>query len=117
MQRRKDKEKLDFAIREELNTMKTRKVWELVDPPSNKTIIGSKWVYNIKDDEKINQRNTNLVSLLGWNRVQLNVKSTYLHGKLNEKVYLKQSPGFIVKDAESKMYLLHKALYGLHQSG
>ncbi|GBM27097.1 hypothetical protein AVEN_189871-1 [Araneus ventricosus] len=33
--------------------MITRKVWELVDPPANKTIIGSKWVYNIKHDEKI----------------------------------------------------------------
>ncbi|GBM45524.1 hypothetical protein AVEN_210249-1 [Araneus ventricosus] len=97
--------------------MKTRKVWELVDPPANKTIIGSKWVYNIKHDEKINQRNTKLVSLLGWNHVQLYVKSAYLYGKLEENVYLKQPPGFIVKDTESKVYLLHKALYGLHQSG
>ncbi|GBN79900.1 hypothetical protein AVEN_255754-1, partial [Araneus ventricosus] len=58
-----------------------------------------------------------LVSLLGWNHVQLDVKSAYLYGKLNEKVYLKQPPGFTVKDAENKVYLLHKALYGLHQSG
>ncbi|GBN60444.1 Retrovirus-related Pol polyprotein from transposon TNT 1-94 [Araneus ventricosus] len=80
-QRSKDKEKWDFAMREELN------------------MINSK------------------VSLLGWNRVQLDAKSAYLYGKLNEKVYLKQPPGFIVKVAESKVYLLHKALYGLHQSG
>ncbi|GBM31047.1 hypothetical protein AVEN_46485-1 [Araneus ventricosus] len=116
-QRSKDKEKWDFAMREELNMMKTQKVFELVDPPANKTIIGSKWVYNIKHEEKINQRNTKLVSLLGWNHVQLDVKSAYLYGKLNEKVYLKQQSGFIMKDAESKVYLLHKALYGLHQSG
>ncbi|GBM84026.1 Retrovirus-related Pol polyprotein from transposon TNT 1-94 [Araneus ventricosus] len=51
-QRSKDKEKWDFAMREEINMMKTRKVWELVDPPANKTIIGSKWVYNIKHDEE-----------------------------------------------------------------
>ncbi|GBO34508.1 Retrovirus-related Pol polyprotein from transposon RE1 [Araneus ventricosus] len=132
--------------------MKTRKVWELVDPPANKTITGSKWVYNIKHDEENKPKKYKarlvalgfkqkagidygetfspvvnfsivklmfivLVSLLGWNHVQLDVKSAYLYGKLNEKVYLKQPPGFIVKDAESKVYLLHKALYGLHQSG
>ncbi|GBO26832.1 Retrovirus-related Pol polyprotein from transposon TNT 1-94 [Araneus ventricosus] len=58
------------------------------------------------------------VSLLGWNHVQLDVKSAYMHGKWNEKEYLKQPPGFIAKDAESKVYLLHKELYGgLHQSG
>ncbi|GBM31873.1 hypothetical protein AVEN_183280-1 [Araneus ventricosus] len=57
-QRSKDKEKWDFAMREdinimnEINMMKTRKVWELIDPSANKTIIGSKWVYNIKHDEK-----------------------------------------------------------------
>ncbi|GBN14455.1 Retrovirus-related Pol polyprotein from transposon RE1 [Araneus ventricosus] len=151
-QRSKDKEKWDFAMREELNMMKTRQVWELVDPPANKTIIGSKCVYNIKHDEENKPKKYKarlvalgfkqkagidygetfspvvnfsivklmfivLVPLLGWNQVQLDVKSAYLYGKLNEKVYLKQPPGFIVKDAESKVYLLHKALYGLHQSG
>ncbi|GBN62249.1 Retrovirus-related Pol polyprotein from transposon TNT 1-94 [Araneus ventricosus] len=152
-QRSKDKEKCDFAMREELNMMKTRKDWELVHPPANKTIIGSKWVYNIKHDEKINQREKHkaklvalglkqkagidygetfspvvnfsvvklmfivLESLLGWNHVQPDVKSAYLYDKLNELVYLKQPPGFLVKDAESKVHLLHKALYDLHQSG
>ncbi|GBN51534.1 Retrovirus-related Pol polyprotein from transposon TNT 1-94 [Araneus ventricosus] len=120
--RSKDKEKWDFAMREELNMMKTRKDWELVDPPANKTIIGSKWVYNIKHDEKNKPKKHKaklvaLESLLGWNHVQPDVKSAYLYGKLNELVYLKQPPGFLVKDAESKVHLLHKALYDLHQSG
>ncbi|GBM99279.1 hypothetical protein AVEN_80609-1 [Araneus ventricosus] len=50
-QKSKDKEKWNIAMKEELKMMETRKVWELVDPPVDKTILASKWVYNIKHDE------------------------------------------------------------------
>ncbi|KAF8793531.1 Copia protein like [Argiope bruennichi] len=47
----KDKEKWDLAMKEEIEMIEKRNVWELVDPPCDKTIIGSKWVYNINHDE------------------------------------------------------------------
>ena len=34
--------------------MYVQKVWHLVLPPKNKAIIGNRWVYNIKKDEKSN---------------------------------------------------------------
>lgn len=47
---------------------------------------------------------------------QLDVKSTFLHGELNEVVYVKQPQGYQKKGEEDKVYKLRKALYGLRQT-
>ncbi|KAI5328018.1 hypothetical protein L3X38_027414 [Prunus dulcis] len=44
---------------------------------------------------------------------QLDVKSSFLNGVLQEEVYVEQPDGFIVQGEEDKVYKLHKALYGL----
>ncbi|GBN36219.1 Retrovirus-related Pol polyprotein from transposon RE1 [Araneus ventricosus] len=49
-----DKEKWDEAMSEEVKLMQNRKVWDLVEPKSNMKVLGCKWVYNIKHDEKNN---------------------------------------------------------------
>ena len=40
----------------------------------------------------------------------------FLHGELEEKIYMKQLEGYIQEDKENKMYLLKKPLYELKQS-
>jgi len=57
-----------------------------------------------------------VATLKGWSVFQLDVKSAFLHGDLNETVYVEQPPGFIKKGAEDKVYRLKKALYGLKQA-
>ena len=52
----------------------------------------------------------------GWKMHQLDVKSAFLNGPLEEEVYVTQPPGFDVKGQESKVYRLRKALYGLKQA-
>ncbi|KAI3808433.1 hypothetical protein L1987_24384 [Smallanthus sonchifolius] len=47
---------------------------------------------------------------------QMDVKSAFLYGKVQEEVYVKQPPGFIDPSYPDKVYKLDKALYGLHQA-
>ena len=47
----------------------------------------------------------------------LNVKSTYLYGKLDEEIYMEQPKGFKVPGKEFKVLQLLRALYGLKQAG
>ncbi|WVZ19823.1 hypothetical protein V8G54_007145 [Vigna mungo] len=56
-----------------------------------------------------------MANLKGWQIHQMDVKSAFLNGPLEEEVYVKQPPGFVKKGEEQKVYRLHKALYGLRQ--
>ncbi|GKB10076.1 retrovirus-related pol polyprotein from transposon TNT 1-94, partial [Tanacetum coccineum] len=47
---------------------------------------------------------------------QMDVKSTFLNGKLKEEVYVKQPPGFKSSEFPEYVYKLDKALYGLKQA-
>ncbi|KAL0554757.1 hypothetical protein IC582_008685 [Cucumis melo] len=51
-----------------------------------------------------------------WPIFQLDVKSTFLHGELQEKVFVDQPPGYVKVKDEHKVYRLKKALYGLKQA-
>lgn len=54
-----------------------------------------------------------LATIKGWSVFQLDVKNAFLHGELNEIVYVDQPQGFGKKGEEDKVYKLKKALYGL----
>ena len=45
----------------------------------------------------------------------LDVETAFLHGDMNETVYLQQPQGFVPKGQENKVCLLKKAIYGLKQ--
>nr|KYP62107.1 Retrovirus-related Pol polyprotein from transposon TNT 1-94 [Cajanus cajan] len=53
---------------------------------------------------------------MGWKVYQLDVKSTFLNGFLQEEIYVEQPEGFEKNGEEGKVYLLKKALYGLKQA-
>jgi hypothetical protein len=52
-----------------------------------------------------------LTTQKGWKLFQLDVKSAFLNGVLEEDVYVEQLGGFEVKDVGHKIYKLRKALY------
>nr|GEX24454.1 retrovirus-related Pol polyprotein from transposon TNT 1-94 [Tanacetum cinerariifolium] len=47
---------------------------------------------------------------------QMDVKSTFLYGTIDEEVYVSQPPGFVDPKFLKKVYKVEKALYGLHQA-
>ncbi|GJT77952.1 putative ribonuclease H-like domain-containing protein, partial [Tanacetum coccineum] len=47
---------------------------------------------------------------------QMDVKSAFLYGKIEEEVYVCQPPGFEDPDFSDRVYKVEKALYGLHQA-
>ncbi|GJX76354.1 putative ribonuclease H-like domain-containing protein [Tanacetum coccineum] len=47
---------------------------------------------------------------------QMDVKSAFLYGKIEEEVYVSQPPGFEDPNFPDRVYNVDKALYGLHQA-
>ena len=52
------------------------------------------------------------VAFNGFTLHQVDVKSSFLNGPLQEEVYVSQPPGFVDPDNKYYVYKLHKALYG-----
>ncbi|GJU63166.1 putative ribonuclease H-like domain-containing protein [Tanacetum coccineum] len=55
-------------------------------------------------------------SYMGFIVYQMDVKSAFLYGKIDEEVYVSQPPHFIDPNYPQKVYKVVKALYGLHQA-
>ncbi|GJW59013.1 putative ribonuclease H-like domain-containing protein [Tanacetum coccineum] len=55
-------------------------------------------------------------SFMGFLVYQMDVKSAFLYGTIEEEVYVTQPPGFKDPDNPDKVYKVVKALYGLHQA-
>nr|GEV73292.1 putative ribonuclease H-like domain-containing protein [Tanacetum cinerariifolium] len=55
-------------------------------------------------------------SLMGFMVYQMDVKSAFLYRTIKEEVYVCQPPGFEDPDYHDKVYIVVKALYGLHQA-
>lgn len=56
-----------------------------------------------------------LATSMGWNIHQMDVKTTFLNGTIDE-IYIEQPQGFEINQRETHVYRLKKALYGLKQA-
>nr|GEV49808.1 putative ribonuclease H-like domain-containing protein [Tanacetum cinerariifolium] len=55
-------------------------------------------------------------SFMGFIVYQMDVKSAFLYGTIEEVVYVSQPPGFIDPQFPNKVYKVENAFYGLHQT-
>jgi len=58
-----------------------------------------------------------LATLENWHISGLDVRSTYLYGKLDEEIYMEFSESFAPPHFKNKVLRLLHALYGLKQAG
>ena len=56
-----------------------------------------------------------IASSYKWEIHQMDVKSDFLNGDLNEEIYMQQPPGFINAESSNLVCKLHNSLYGLKQ--
>ena len=53
---------------------------------------------------------------MGWKLHQMDVKTTFLNGEIEEEVYIEQPKGFVIHNEKSHVCRLKKALYSLKQA-
>eukprot|EP00253_Pinus_taeda_P014397 PITA_14397 len=127
------------AMNEELDQIQKNDTWELVPRPKDKNVIGTKWVFKNKvrlvckgyaQVEGIDFEETfapvarmeaiKMFLPYACSRkikvYQMDVKSTFLNGELEEEVYIEQLEGFLLTDKKNYVCRLNKALYGLKQA-
>ncbi|KAE8700517.1 hypothetical protein F3Y22_tig00110556pilonHSYRG00215 [Hibiscus syriacus] len=94
----KERDKWAKAMDEEIASLMKNKTWDLVDRPKNQRVVGS------------------LVAQYDLELEQLDVKTAFLHGELEETIYMDQPDGYCTLETKDKVCLLKKSLYGLKQS-
>jgi hypothetical protein len=137
-------------MNEEMASLDKNEAWDLVELPTGRKPIGSKWVFKKKlnAEGKVEKYKAQLVEK-GYSQVegidfgeifysvskltsiifmlsiagafdfeikQMDVKTTFLHGNLEEEIYMKQPEGYVVKGKKELVCKLKKSLYGLKQS-
>ncbi|CAM8877223.1 unnamed protein product [Rhodiola kirilowii] len=136
---------------EEIESMLNNGTWELVPKPAGVKIIGSIWVFRIKDDNsptepprfkarlcergfsqregidyneifalvvkyKILRLLLPMATVYDWHLQQMDVKTTFLYGNLNETIYMSQPIGYVDHRMPDHACLLRESIYGLKQS-
>ena len=137
-------------MKEEMNSMASNRVWDLVELPDGIKAIGCKWVFKTKKDslgnierhkarlvakgfnerEGIDYTKTfshvskkdslriimALVAHFDFDLHQMDVKTEFLNGNIEEEVYMKQPEGSSSSEGEHLVCKLKKSIYGLKQA-
>src|SRR6266496_2962527 len=138
-------EKWKGAMDAEMKSIKKHDTWNLVPPPKNSKVVGSRWVFNEKVGDiykarfcakgftqqwgedyeetfapvaKYTSIRTLIALAAGGNFEihQMDVITPFLNSELKETVYVRQSAGYETPGKEHWVCKLNRALYGLKGS-
>ncbi|BBN69747.1 hypothetical protein Prudu_1152S000100 [Prunus dulcis] len=109
--------------------------WEMVSLPKGNKPVGCRWIFTVKYKvggsidrykarlekfvpvAKINTIHVNvlfyLAANLDWPLLRYDVKNAFLHGDLQEEVYIDPPPGIPMTSTSNTVCKLRKSLYGL----
>jgi hypothetical protein len=133
------------ACQQELNSLRARDVYDLVNPPSGRKIIKNRWVFDVKTDGRkkarlvakgfsqvegidfndifspvVRYETVRLIlalsALENWHMSSVDVKTAFLYGELDEELYMEQPEGFKIPGKEHLVLRLKRAIYGLRQA-
>nr|GEU50810.1 putative ribonuclease H-like domain-containing protein [Tanacetum cinerariifolium] len=112
---------LETTITEELLQFKMQKVWVLVDLPNGKRAIGHTQEEGIDYEEvfapvariEAIRLFLSYASFMGFMVYQIDVKSAFLYGTIEEEVYVCQPLGFEDRDHPDKVYKVVKKKDGI----
>ena len=138
------------AMTAEIQSLHKNQVWDLVPPPKDCKVVGSKWVFKCKLGENglverfkarvvaqgysqragIDYEETfspvvrfesvrSVIALATQERMQIHqmdVKTAFLNGELDEEVFMCQPEGAVEEGKENFVCHLKKSIYGLKQS-
>ncbi|GJT78341.1 retrovirus-related pol polyprotein from transposon TNT 1-94 [Tanacetum coccineum] len=106
------------AIKSEIDSILQNHTWELMDLPPGCKPLGYKWIFKkkMKADGTIDKMVLAIATLRNLEVHQMDVKTAFLNGDLEEEIYMNQPEGFIAPGQERKVCRLVKSLYGLKQA-
>ncbi|KAH9765484.1 hypothetical protein KPL70_001889 [Citrus sinensis] len=124
--KRNESEKWKAAMNEEMQSLFKNHTWTLIEKPPNKKVVGCKWVYKVKDGipevepkrykARLVAKEIQSQALENMHLEQMDVKTAFLHGELNEMIVIKQPEEYVDPRRPDHVCHLRKSLYGLKQS-
>ncbi|PLW54990.1 hypothetical protein PCANC_02684 [Puccinia coronata f. sp. avenae] len=113
------------AADDEFASLLGMNTWKLVPRPHKRKVIKSKWVFKIKrrPNRSIQKLKGRLVAMgytqvhaNNWKGRQVDFKTAFLNGWLDEPVHMEQPPGFANPHHPDWVCEVSRSIYGLKQS-